>query len=125
MFQYFECGGNHDTAAAVLAIHRSTLRYRLQRIRKIGGVDLADVDSRRNLHSCRGSRALRRKQPRHHAAPPSAQWASGCRHGWPGGLRALGHWGLRHCSQSGALDQAVREPRTGRKSSGRVERRHT
>ncbi|WP_405575404.1 helix-turn-helix domain-containing protein [Streptomyces sp. NBC_01167] len=26
------------------------MRYRLQRIRKIGGVDLTDVDSRLNLH---------------------------------------------------------------------------
>ncbi|MGP4001396.1 PucR family transcriptional regulator [Streptomyces sp. 8N706] len=48
--QYFECGGNYDTTASVLAIHRSTLRYRLQRIRKIGGLDLSDVDSRLNLH---------------------------------------------------------------------------
>jgi sugar diacid utilization regulator len=48
--QYFECGGNYDETAAGLAIHRSTLRYRLQRIRDIGGLDLADVDSRLNLH---------------------------------------------------------------------------
>ncbi|WP_327686222.1 PucR family transcriptional regulator [Streptomyces sp. NBC_00467] len=48
--RYFECGGNCDTTAAVFAIHHSTLRYRLQRIRKIGGVDLTDANSRLNLH---------------------------------------------------------------------------
>ncbi|MGW3622150.1 PucR family transcriptional regulator [Streptomyces sp. NPDC000880] len=48
--QYFECGGNYDGTAAALAIHRSTLRYRLQRIREVSGSDLADVDSRLNLH---------------------------------------------------------------------------
>ncbi|MGW7489887.1 PucR family transcriptional regulator [Streptomyces sp. NPDC054786] len=48
--QYFECGGNYDATAAALAIHRSTLRYRLQRIREVSGSDLADIDSRLNLH---------------------------------------------------------------------------
>lgn len=48
--QYFECGGNYDSTAAALAIHRSTLRYRLQRIREVSGSNLSDVDSRLNLH---------------------------------------------------------------------------
>jgi sugar diacid utilization regulator len=48
--QYLECGGNYDETAAALLIHRSTLRYRLGRIRKIGGHDLNDVDERLNLH---------------------------------------------------------------------------
>ncbi|MGW5731283.1 MULTISPECIES: PucR family transcriptional regulator [Streptomyces] len=47
--RYFDCGGNYDEAAASLAIHRSTLRYRLQRIREISGNDLADVEDRLNL----------------------------------------------------------------------------
>ncbi|MFF7970155.1 helix-turn-helix domain-containing protein [Streptomyces sp. NPDC007905] len=47
--QYFDCGGNYDETAAALTVHRSTLRYRLQRIREIGGRDLADVDTRLNL----------------------------------------------------------------------------
>ncbi|MCQ6248136.1 PucR family transcriptional regulator [Streptomyces malaysiensis] len=47
--QYFDRGGNYSETAAALVIHRSTLRYRLQRIREIGGNDLADVDSRLNL----------------------------------------------------------------------------
>ncbi|MFJ4030626.1 PucR family transcriptional regulator [Streptomyces griseoluteus] len=47
--RYFDCGGNYDETADSLAIHRSTLRYRLQRIREIGGHDLADVEDRLNL----------------------------------------------------------------------------
>lgn len=47
---YLECGGNYDETAEALTIHRSTLRYRLQRIREIGGLDLGEVDSRFNLH---------------------------------------------------------------------------
>ncbi|MFJ3222894.1 PucR family transcriptional regulator [Streptomyces sp. NPDC086783] len=47
--QYFDCGGNYDETAEALAIHRSTLRYRLQRIRDISGSDLANVDDRLNL----------------------------------------------------------------------------
>ncbi|WP_405575412.1 helix-turn-helix domain-containing protein [Streptomyces sp. NBC_01167] len=50
LFQYFECGGNYDGTAAALSIHRSTLRYRLQRIREVSDNDLKDVDSRLNLH---------------------------------------------------------------------------
>ncbi|MFJ4057646.1 PucR family transcriptional regulator [Streptomyces albogriseolus] len=46
---YFDCGGNYDEAAAALTVHRSTLRYRLQRIREISDHDLADVDTRLNL----------------------------------------------------------------------------
>ncbi|WP_320784492.1 PucR family transcriptional regulator [Streptomyces sp. CRN 30] len=47
--RYFDCGGNYDETAESLAIHRSTLRYRLQRIRDISGHDLADVEDRLNL----------------------------------------------------------------------------
>jgi sugar diacid utilization regulator len=49
LFEYLECGGNYDNAAAALVIHRSTLRYRLARIREIAEVDLTDVDTRLNL----------------------------------------------------------------------------
>ena len=48
--QYLECGGNYDETAAALMIHRSTLRYRLGRIKEIADLDLNDVDSRLNLH---------------------------------------------------------------------------
>ncbi|MGW7608585.1 PucR family transcriptional regulator [Streptomyces sp. NPDC054766] len=47
--RYFDCGGNYDETADSLAIHRSTLRYRLQRIRDISGNDLANVEDRLNL----------------------------------------------------------------------------
>lgn len=47
--QYFDHGGNYDETARALAVHRSTLRYRLQRIREVGGRRLDDVDSRFNL----------------------------------------------------------------------------
>ncbi|MFD8394468.1 PucR family transcriptional regulator [Streptomyces sp. NPDC059680] len=47
--RYFDCGGNYDETADSLAIHRSTLRYRLQRIRDISGHDLANVEDRLNL----------------------------------------------------------------------------
>ncbi|WP_083737697.1 PucR family transcriptional regulator [Mycobacterium sp. MS1601] len=47
---YLDCGGNYDAAAESLTIHRSTLRYRLGRIRDISGRDLHDVEDRLNLH---------------------------------------------------------------------------
>jgi sugar diacid utilization regulator len=47
---YLECGGNYDETASAMLIHRSTLRYRLQRIREISERDLNDVDERLNLH---------------------------------------------------------------------------
>jgi sugar diacid utilization regulator len=47
---YLEMGGNYDRTADALIIHRSTLRYRLGRIRELSGRDLADPDSRLNLH---------------------------------------------------------------------------
>ena len=50
MSQYLECGGSYDATAGALIIHRSTLRYRLSRIREILHVDLAAVDTRLNLH---------------------------------------------------------------------------
>lgn len=50
LFQYLECGGNYASTADALVIHRSTLRYRLRRIRDVGEIDLRDVDSRLNLH---------------------------------------------------------------------------
>lgn len=48
--RYLDSGGNYDQAARALSIHRSTLRYRLGRIRDISGRDLQDVNSRLNLH---------------------------------------------------------------------------
>ena len=50
LWRYYECGGNYDHTAQALVIHRSTLRYRLRRIRQLTGHDLNAVDSRLNLH---------------------------------------------------------------------------
>jgi DNA-binding PucR family transcriptional regulator len=47
---YLESGGSYDTTADVLQIHRSTVRYRLRRIREITDHDLSDVETRLNLH---------------------------------------------------------------------------
>jgi hypothetical protein len=58
---YLECGGNYDDTAAALHIHRSTLRYRLTRIRQLTGADLRNVDTRFNLHAA--TRAWRYLDP--------------------------------------------------------------
>jgi sugar diacid utilization regulator len=50
LWHYYECGGNYDATARALTVHRSTLRYRLRRIRDLTGHDLGAVDSRLNLH---------------------------------------------------------------------------
>ncbi len=50
LWQYYECGGNYDATAHALLIHRSTLRYRLRRVRELTGYDLRAVDTRLNLH---------------------------------------------------------------------------
>ncbi|HEY2194721.1 MAG TPA: helix-turn-helix domain-containing protein [Actinomycetospora sp.] len=47
---YLDHGGNYDDTAAALHIHRSTLRYRLRRIRELSGHDLTHPDTRLNLH---------------------------------------------------------------------------
>lgn len=47
--RYLECGGKYDATASTLMVHRSTLKYRLQRIREISGHDLSDPDTRFNL----------------------------------------------------------------------------
>jgi DNA-binding PucR family transcriptional regulator len=47
---YLDTGGSYDRTADALTIHRSTLRYRLGRIREVRGRDLADPEVRLNLH---------------------------------------------------------------------------
>lgn len=56
--------GSYDSAADSLTIHRSTLRYRLNCIRQITGFDLADPETRLNLHV-----ATRAWRIRPHGAP--------------------------------------------------------
>ncbi|WP_382303668.1 PucR family transcriptional regulator [Herbiconiux sp. UC225_62] len=57
---YLDSGGNYDRTAQALTIHRSTLRYRLGRIRELSGRDLADPDTRLNLHIAVRARAALR-----------------------------------------------------------------
>lgn len=47
---YLDLGGSYDQTAESLSIHRSTLRYRLARIREISGRDLTDAETRLNMH---------------------------------------------------------------------------
>jgi sugar diacid utilization regulator len=47
--QYLEHGGNYDATAAKLSVHKSTLKYRLQRIRDLTGLELNDPDVHFNL----------------------------------------------------------------------------
>ena len=47
--QYLQHGGVYQTTAKVLCIHRSTLKYRLQRIRDLTGLDLSDPEVHFNL----------------------------------------------------------------------------
>lgn len=47
--RYLECGGSYNATATALCVHRSTLKYRLQRIREISGLDLSDPDTHFNL----------------------------------------------------------------------------
>jgi sugar diacid utilization regulator len=48
--RYFDCGCNIEQAASVLSIHRSTLKYRLKRVRELLGQDLNDGSTRLDLH---------------------------------------------------------------------------
>jgi DNA-binding PucR family transcriptional regulator len=47
--EYLECGGNYDATARVLSVHRSTLKYRLRRIREVSAYDLRLPDTQFNL----------------------------------------------------------------------------
>jgi sugar diacid utilization regulator len=61
--EYLERGGNYDATAKALSVHRSTLKYRLKRIREVSGYDLGLPDTRFNLQlaarAWRTSQALR------------------------------------------------------------------
>jgi DNA-binding PucR family transcriptional regulator len=47
--EYLACGGNYDASARALSVHRSTLKYRLRRIREVSGYDLGDAETQFNL----------------------------------------------------------------------------
>jgi hypothetical protein len=58
---YLETGGNYHDAAAAMHIHRSTLRYRLARIRELTGLNMRDVNTRFNLHAPLGAGQVARR----------------------------------------------------------------
>jgi sugar diacid utilization regulator len=47
--EYLDRGGNYDASARALSVHRSTLKYRLRRIREVSGYDLGLPDTQFNL----------------------------------------------------------------------------
>ncbi len=47
---FLDCAGSAARAAAVLAVHRQTLYYRLSRVQALTGLDLAHGDDRLLLH---------------------------------------------------------------------------
>jgi sugar diacid utilization regulator len=47
--EYLDRGGSYDSTAAALSVHRSTLKYRLRRIREVSGYDLSSPDTKFNL----------------------------------------------------------------------------
>lgn len=47
--RFLDAGGNYDATAAALGVGRSTVRYRLSRIRELSGHDLSDPDTRFQL----------------------------------------------------------------------------
>ncbi|MGC4939318.1 PucR family transcriptional regulator [Kribbella sp. DT2] len=61
---YLDHGGKYDDTARALSIHRNTLRYRLGRITEISGHDLADVETKLNLHLAARAWRLRRAPSR-------------------------------------------------------------
>jgi DNA-binding PucR family transcriptional regulator len=51
--EYFDRGGNYDASAKALLLYRSTLKYRLQRIRRVSGYDLGLPDVQVNIQVAR------------------------------------------------------------------------
>lgn len=47
--EFLDCGGSYDVTAAALTVHRSTLKYRLKRIRAVSGHDIGVPDTQFNL----------------------------------------------------------------------------
>jgi sugar diacid utilization regulator len=70
--QYLEHGGNYDATAATLSVHKSTLKYRLQRIRELTGLELNDPDIHFNLQlATRAWGTLQALRDEHRPTPPA------------------------------------------------------
>ena len=65
--EYLEQGGNHAVTSRRLSVHRNTLKYRMQRIRELSGLDPSQPDVRFNLQLAARAwstlQALRRDPP--------------------------------------------------------------
>ena len=62
--EYLDHGGNYDASAQALCVHRSTLKYRLRRIRQLSGHDLGLPDVQFNLQvATRAWRTLQALRP--------------------------------------------------------------
>jgi DNA-binding PucR family transcriptional regulator len=62
--EYLDRGGNYDASAQALSVHRSTLKYRLRRIRQVSGYDLGVPDVQFNLQvATRAWRTLQALRP--------------------------------------------------------------
>jgi sugar diacid utilization regulator len=49
LIQYLQHGGGYEATSRALSVHRSTLKYRLQRIRELSGFDLGNPEIHFNL----------------------------------------------------------------------------
>jgi sugar diacid utilization regulator len=49
LVQYLQHGGSYEAASRALSVHRSTLKYRLQRIRELTGLDMTEPETHFNL----------------------------------------------------------------------------
>jgi PucR C-terminal helix-turn-helix domain len=54
---YLDCGGDYEEASRRLGVHRSTARYRVQRIRELTGLNLHDADIWLSLHAATRAQA--------------------------------------------------------------------
>jgi sugar diacid utilization regulator len=62
--EYLDHGGSYDASATALSVHRSTLKYRLRRIREVSGHDLSVPDTAFNLQlATRAWRTLHALRP--------------------------------------------------------------
>jgi sugar diacid utilization regulator len=62
--EYLGHGGSYDASATALSVHRSTLKYRLRRIREVSGHDLSVPDTAFNLQlATRAWRTLHALRP--------------------------------------------------------------
>ncbi len=62
--EYLDRGGSYEASATALSVHRSTLKYRLRRIREVSGHDLSVPDTAFNLQlATRAWRTLHALRP--------------------------------------------------------------